>query len=175
MEASTDSASYQALKGAIRDELERSGKLRSMRAELYHTLFDQTTHPDDPAPDLTADRLLLNDLVREYLDFSGYHHAAKVLLAESGQPTEPLQRDYLAEKLNLPQPKAASTDSRPPLPLLYSLLSSQPAQRSISRSARALHARSNAASRGSAKTPLDAKPDRMPEPIPFTGGRGQHR
>jgi lisH domain-containing protein FOPNL len=46
--------------------------------------------------------LLINELIREYLNHNGYHHTAAVFIPETGQPTvPPFGRDYIAKKLRV--------------------------------------------------------------------------
>lgn len=76
-------------------------------------------------PALSNDKLLLNELIREYLDFSGYRNTLSVFLTETGQPAERLRRDVVASQLNIPIPETtipghASSGSE--IPLLYGLL-----------------------------------------------------
>lgn len=131
---------------------------------------------DDPRPELTADRLLLNEAIREYLEFSGYRHTASVFAAEAGQPSEPLQRDYLAQKLNLPVPKA-KTRVEPPIPLLYSLFARGDARGEVAADrASRIQQRTKEAARsrdsplhGERKVPYRVS-DRKPAPVIFTGG-----
>eukprot|EP00659_Diplonema_papillatum_P008083 gene8083-12428_t len=66
-----------------------------------------------PKPELAHENLLLNELIREYLEHAGYQHTANTLVLESGQPTDKLPRDMLARQLKIAAP-------HPDLPLLFS-------------------------------------------------------
>lgn len=68
-----------------------------------------TATQDDVRPRLTDANLLLNEAIREYLEFAGYRHTLSVFLAEAGQPAEPLRRDFVAHKLHLPPVVPAET------------------------------------------------------------------
>ncbi len=65
----------------------------------------------DVRPRLTDANLLLNEAIREYLEFAGYRHTLSVFLTEAGQPAEPLRRDFVSHKLGLPPVVAAETPS----------------------------------------------------------------
>jgi lisH domain-containing protein FOPNL len=87
---------------ALKETLERNGSLSDIRArlrsEIYRTLDDNT----EPKPDIPADNFVINELIREYLDFNKCAHTKAVFLAETGQPKEPLGRAFLARQLNAP-------------------------------------------------------------------------
>lgn len=71
-----------------------------MRAEVFHTLEgpkDGTRHVG-----LSNESLLINELVREYLTYSGYHNALGVFMAESGQPEDKaLDRAFIRDEVTM--------------------------------------------------------------------------
>ncbi|XP_048348349.1 centrosomal protein 20 isoform X1 [Sphaerodactylus townsendi] len=110
-------ATITELKAVLKDTLEKRGALGQIkariRAEVFNALDDQT----EPRPPLSHENLLINELIREYLEFNKYKYAASVLTAESGQPEVPLDRDFLVKELNVVEdPKSRS------VPLLYGIL-----------------------------------------------------
>ncbi|XP_077575223.1 centrosomal protein 20 [Stigmatopora nigra] len=111
-------ATISELKCAIRETLESRGVLDQLkariRAEVFGALDDQREH----RPPLSHENLIINELIREYLEFNKYRHTASVLKAESGQPQVPLDRQFLASEL-----KVAEDMSSKSVPLLYGLLS----------------------------------------------------
>lgn len=54
------------------------GQLKArIRAEVFNALDDQS----EPRPALSHDNLLINELIREYLEFNKYRYTASVLTA----------------------------------------------------------------------------------------------
>lgn len=107
---------------ALRDTLEAKGVLRDVRARMQAEVFASVNEPviymlaarhpcpsrtgrplclhvflhmqDDVRPALNNDKLLLNELIREYLEFSGYRNALSVFLTGANLPCfrEPVPR-----------------------------------------------------------------------------------
>ncbi|XP_035195102.1 centrosomal protein 20 isoform X3 [Oxyura jamaicensis] len=69
------------LKQALKEALEKRGVLgqirANIRAEVFHALDDQS----EPRPPLCHENLLINELVREYLEYNKYKYTASVLTA----------------------------------------------------------------------------------------------
>lgn len=72
---------------------------------------------DDPKPALSHENLVLNELIREYLEYNHYKHTLSVFTPETGQPAERINRTFLSHELGLHE----DTNSRQ-VPLLYSVL-----------------------------------------------------
>ncbi|XP_012866597.1 PREDICTED: lisH domain-containing protein FOPNL isoform X2 [Dipodomys ordii] len=93
-------ATVTELKTVLKDTLEKRGVLgylkARIRAEVFHALDDD----QEPRPPLSHENLLINELIREYLDFNKYKYTESVLMAESGQPVVPLDRQFLIRELN---------------------------------------------------------------------------
>uniref|UniRef100_A0A673I056 Fgfr1op N-terminal like n=1 Tax=Sinocyclocheilus rhinocerous TaxID=307959 RepID=A0A673I056_9TELE len=74
-------ATITELKSALRETLEARGVLGQLkariRAEVFSALDDQST----PRPPLSHENLLINELIREYLQFNKYRYTASVLTA----------------------------------------------------------------------------------------------
>ncbi len=62
---------------------------------------------------------LINELIKEYLDFNGFQHSADVLSVESGQPMKRSNRNDLEKVL-----KVHTGPNAKQVPLLYSIVSS---------------------------------------------------
>ncbi|KAL1273251.1 hypothetical protein QQF64_029113 [Cirrhinus molitorella] len=111
-------ATITELKSALRETLEARGVLGQLkariRAEVFSALDDQST----PRPPLSHENLLINELIREYLEFNKYRYSASVLTAESGQPEVPLDREFMANELNVAEDSSAKA-----VPLLFIMLS----------------------------------------------------
>ena len=61
--------------------------------------------------------MIINELIRDYLQFNGYSHTLAVFLPETGQPTPPpFDRNYIAKKLRVVEDQGSRE-----LPLIYGL------------------------------------------------------
>ena len=105
------------LHDAVLSSLKESGKLKQLsaqiRAEIFHMLLkDQTQSESTPR---CRENYIINELIREYLQFNGYSNSLSVFLRETGQPEDPMNRQFLAQSLNV-VPHSQ-------VPLLYSLTS----------------------------------------------------
>lgn len=61
---------------------------------MYH---EQSERP----PQLSRENLLINELIREYLEYNKYKYTASVFGPETGLSGAPLERTFLADELNL--------------------------------------------------------------------------
>ncbi|KAG7277294.1 hypothetical protein CRUP_036963, partial [Coryphaenoides rupestris] len=111
-------ATITELKCAVRDTLESRGVLTQLRARIRAEVFSALDERSGPRPPLSHHNLLINQLLGEYLEFNNYRHAASVLKAESGQPEVPLDRQFLANELNVVEDARSKS-----VPLLYGLIS----------------------------------------------------
>ncbi|XP_064611476.1 centrosomal protein 20-like isoform X2 [Liolophura sinensis] len=110
-------ASTQELKSVIKETLENRGVLGQIKARIRAEVFNALEDQSEEKPPLSNENLIINELIREYLDFNKYKYTSSVLLAESGQPTKPLDREFLASELNILTDSPSS-----PVPLLYHLV-----------------------------------------------------
>mmetsp|Transcript_4493 Transcript_4493/g.6785 ORF Transcript_4493/g.6785 Transcript_4493/m.6785 type:complete len:136 (+) Transcript_4493:558-965(+) len=111
-------ASLEDLKNALKETLDSRGVLSEIKAKIRSEIFSALDDQEVARPKLTDENLIINELIREYLSYNNYHHAASVLLAETGQPSEPpFDRAYLARELRV----AEDSKSRS-VPLLYGLV-----------------------------------------------------
>ncbi|XP_072539355.1 centrosomal protein 20 isoform X2 [Salminus brasiliensis] len=111
-------ATVAELKCALREALEARGVLGQLKARIRAEVFQALDDHSEVRPPLTHENLLINELIREYLEFNKYRYTASVLTAESGQPEAPLDRRFLASELNVVEEPSAAA-----VPLLYGLLS----------------------------------------------------
>ncbi|XP_040892069.1 lisH domain-containing protein FOPNL [Toxotes jaculatrix] len=111
-------ATITELKCAVRETLEARGVLGQLKARIRAEVFSALDDQREPRPPLSHENLLINELIREYLEFNKYRYTASVLTAESGQPEVPLDRQFLANEL-----KVAEDTSSKSVPLLYGLVS----------------------------------------------------
>ncbi|XP_068886144.1 centrosomal protein 20 isoform X4 [Aphelocoma coerulescens] len=113
----------------LKDTLEKRGALAQIRARIRAEVFNALDDQSEPRPTLSRENLLINELIREYLQYNKYKYTASVLTAvlrisgiffpESGQPEVPLDREFLAKELNIVE-DASGKSVRP---LLYGILS----------------------------------------------------
>jgi len=116
---------FQELHVALRDSLDQRGVLSSIRAtiraEIFNALEDQdavNVNPAERAP--SSENLILNELIREYLEYNGYLNTLSVFHPETGQPTTPtgrISREVLVHELGVTDGERAKR-----VPLLYSVL-----------------------------------------------------
>ncbi|XP_041473863.1 centrosomal protein 20-like [Lytechinus variegatus] len=111
-------AQAQELKAVVKETLENNGVLGEIKARVRAEVFRALDDPNQRKPPLSNENMLINELIREYLEFNHYKYTSSVLLSESGQPTTPLDRQFLATELNLVEDRNTSS-----IPLLYGILS----------------------------------------------------
>lgn len=89
-------------KAAMREALEASGQLDSIKAQLraivYHSL-DASSPESRTKPQQSPENMLINELIREYLAFNGYEHTLSVLRSEASMQQSGLPRAVLKEEL----------------------------------------------------------------------------
>lgn len=111
-------ASIDDLKNVLKETLDNRGALNQIRARIRAEVFSALDDQTDPKPVLSNENMFINELIREYLEFNKYKYTSTVLTAESGQPKEPIDRDFLAAELNIKESSKAKQ-----LPILYGLVS----------------------------------------------------
>ncbi|XP_001374877.1 centrosomal protein 20 isoform X1 [Monodelphis domestica] len=111
-------ATVAELKAVLKDTLEKRGVLGHLRAKIRAEVFNALDDQGEKPPPLSHENLLINELIREYLEFNKYKYSASVLAAESGQPAMPLERQFLIKELNIFEDSNAKT-----VPLLYGIIS----------------------------------------------------
>ncbi|XP_031655752.1 lisH domain-containing protein FOPNL isoform X3 [Oncorhynchus kisutch] len=98
---------------ALRESLESRGVLGQLKARIRAEVFNALDDQSEPRPTLSHDNLLINELIREYLEFNKYRYTASVLTAESGQPEVPLDRQFMANELKVVEdPSSRSVSSK---------------------------------------------------------------
>lgn len=94
----------------------KEGKLNKFKAELRAAVMGvlSKTSTDLKPPQIPEETQILNELIREYLDWNGYRYSEQILVAETGQSSEKMSREALSSKLGV------LDDSRTTkIPLLY--------------------------------------------------------
>lgn len=110
-------ATVDELKKLIHENLERKGVLQEMKAKIRAEVFNSLNDKSVEKPELSNENLIVNELIREYFEYNNYKYSTAVLVAESGQPNIPLDREFLSQELDVRDDKETVK-----LPLLYSLV-----------------------------------------------------
>ena len=110
--------SVEELKNALKETLEQRGVLNQIKAIMRQEIYESIENDDNPKPQLTRENLIINELIKEYLDFKNYVHSSSVFQSESGQPKDIYNRDTLSKELNI-----IESEQNKQKPLLFSILS----------------------------------------------------
>lgn len=111
-------ASIDDLKNVLKETLDNRGVLNQIRARIRAEVFSALDDQTEVKPVLSNENMFINELIREYLEFNSYKYTSTVLTAESGQPKDPIDREFLAAELNIRESKSSKQ-----LPILYGLIS----------------------------------------------------
>merc|ERR1712183_1148230 len=110
-------ATIEGLKKVLLETLESKGVVNEVQSHLRAEVFKALEDPSTEKPKLSNGNLIINELIREYLNFNNYKYAESGLVAESGQPNGRLDRNFICNELNVKE-----SDSSYSVPLLYSLV-----------------------------------------------------
>lgn len=66
---------------AVKETLESRGVLGQLKARIRAEVFSALDDQREPRPPLSHENLLINELIREYLEFNKYRYTASVLTA----------------------------------------------------------------------------------------------
>ena len=114
-------ASEKDLYKSVKESLKEKGFLDKMSAEVRTEILqvlkgEQRRH--NPPAELSTDNFVINELIKEYLEWNHYNQTSDVLSLETGQPRQRISRDDLENTINI---KCGENSSK--IPLLYSLIS----------------------------------------------------
>ena len=112
-------ASLEDLKSVLKETLEQKGVLKDIRARIRAEVFTALDADSGAGkPKLSNENMIINEMIREYLEYNRYYNTTSVLVAESGQPVEPpFDKEYLHKKFSI-----AGASSGKNVPLLYELI-----------------------------------------------------
>ncbi|CAH2307006.1 lisH domain-containing FOPNL isoform X2 [Pelobates cultripes] len=110
-------ASVDELKAVLKDTLEKGGVIGELKANVRAAVFQAVDDRSEPKPTLSHENLLINELIREYLEFNKYKYSASVLNAEAGLSEIPLDRSFIARELNIIEDGNSQS-----VPILYGIL-----------------------------------------------------
>ena len=111
-------AKVEDLKAVLKETLENRGVLNQVRARIRAEVFKALDEDTEERPTLSNENFLINELIREYLDFNKYNYTKSVLTVECGQPSEKVDRRFLLQELNMEEKQESVK-----MPLLYGILS----------------------------------------------------
>lgn len=111
---------------AVHEALKEKGVLDKLSCQVraqvlqifkdHLVIKDKTTVTQASGPE--SPNFVINELIKEYLDFNGYKNTSDVLSVESGQPLKRANRNDLEAVLNV-----HSGPNAKQVPLLYSIVS----------------------------------------------------
>ncbi len=110
-------ATINELKEVLKEHLEDKGVLNQLRTSLRSEIFKTLNDQNQEAPRPSNENYIINELVKEYLEFNNYHYTSSVFESESGNDKEGLERQFIANQL-----KIVEDSNTKQLPLLYSLV-----------------------------------------------------
>jgi len=95
-------ASLEDLKNILKETLESKGVLNDIRAKIRAEVFTALDSENAGKPKLSNENLIINEMIREYLEYNKYYNSMSVLMTESGQPHElPFDKEYLHKKFSI--------------------------------------------------------------------------
>ena len=119
---SSTMASEKELCKSVTESLKENGFLDKMRADVRKEVLDvlkgERNRHHQPSNELSADNFVINELIKEYLEWNNYNQTSDVLSLESGQPKQRVSRGELESTMNIRCGENSSS-----IPLLYSVLS----------------------------------------------------
>ncbi|KAL9642065.1 hypothetical protein ABK040_004114 [Willaertia magna] len=122
--------SLEQLKDALKENLEKRGVLNKIRANLRAEIFNTFEEENQEANPLFKKskpvpsdiQFLINELILEYLEYNHFQYSKSVLLKESNQQEERIERKLLVNELNIKKMYHEDGDNNQPIPLLYHIV-----------------------------------------------------
>ena len=62
----------------VRETLENRGVLGQLRARIRAEVFSALDDPTDSVPEISRENMIINELIREYLDYNHYKYSSSV-------------------------------------------------------------------------------------------------
>lgn len=115
---STDASEFKKL---IKENLQSTGVLQQIQANLRSEIF-KSLHETDLAskgPTLCQENLVINELIREYLEYNRHQNSLSVFNLETTTPRQGIDREFVKADLNLEE----SGSNMQKLPLIYGIVS----------------------------------------------------
>lgn len=109
--------SVEELKNSLKETLEQRGVLNQVKAMMRKEIYDSIENDNNPKPQLSKENLIINELIKDYLNYNNYSYSSSVFQSETGQPNDIYDRKTLSNELNI-----IENESYIQKPLLYSIL-----------------------------------------------------
>ncbi len=77
-------ASLEDLKNVLRETLEQKGVLNEVKAKIRAEIFTALDSENAGKPALSNENMIINEMIREYLEYNKYYNSASVLITETG-------------------------------------------------------------------------------------------
>ena len=90
-------ATINEMKEVLKEHLEQNGTLNEVRAKMRSEIFNTLNNKKKSAGTPSNNNLIVNELIREYLAFNNYNYSNSVFVPETGQPGQPLDREFVAK------------------------------------------------------------------------------
>ena len=88
-----------------------------MKSQIRAEIFTALDSDNSGKPPIPQENVLINEMIREYLEYNKYYNTLSVLVTESGQPVDPpFDRNFIERKLQI---SSSQSGSKQQLPLLY--------------------------------------------------------
>ena len=95
-------ASLGELKDALLETLETRGVLGDLKAKIQSEIFQALDDDTQERPRIPPENMIINELIREYLEYNQNFHTLSVFINESGQPAErAFDREFIADELRV--------------------------------------------------------------------------
>ena len=93
--------SVEELKNALKETLEQRGVLNQIKAIMRQEIYEAIESDDNPKPKLSKENIIINELIKDYLNYNNYTHSSSVFLSETGQPKDLYDRNSISKELNI--------------------------------------------------------------------------
>lgn len=94
-------ATINELKEVLKETLEEKGVLQQIRARIRAEIFNSLNQQGEDKPEVSLENMIINDLIREYMEYNNFQHSMSVFGPEAGMPEEMLDRNFIAKKLKV--------------------------------------------------------------------------
>ncbi|XP_063712792.1 centrosomal protein 20-like [Symsagittifera roscoffensis] len=108
-------------KKLVMENLNSKGVLQQIQANLRSEIFKSLHETDSVAKgeSLCQENLVINELIREYLEYNKHQNSLSVFQMETGTPKNGVDREFVKSDLNLEE----SGTNMQKLPLIYGIVS----------------------------------------------------